>query len=132
MIQDSCDTTGYPVHAPESYIPYFLKHGVTCVVRLNKKIYDARRFKDAGFKHHDLFFVDGGVPSDDIVRRFVEIAENAGGAVAVHCKGQWLLALTCICCIQLSYPAGLLLIHIDMTCYYICMVSFEPFRFSRF
>ncbi|XP_025109161.1 dual specificity protein phosphatase CDC14AB-like isoform X3 [Pomacea canaliculata] len=77
---------GYPLHAPEAYFPYFRKHKVAAIVRLNKKIYDARRFKDAGFDHYDLFFVDGSVPTDVIVRQFLELAENSDGAVAVHCK----------------------------------------------
>jgi hypothetical protein len=35
---------GYPLHAPESYFPYFKLHNVTTIIRLNKKIYDAKRF----------------------------------------------------------------------------------------
>ncbi|XP_061674393.1 dual specificity protein phosphatase CDC14B isoform X3 [Syngnathoides biaculeatus] len=77
---------GYPLHAPEAYIPYFRKHNITSVIRLNKKMYDARRFTDSGFEHHDLFFVDGSTPNDAIVRKFLNICENADGAVAVHCK----------------------------------------------
>uniref|UniRef100_UPI00358EDE98 dual specificity protein phosphatase CDC14C-like isoform X1 n=2 Tax=Myxine glutinosa TaxID=7769 RepID=UPI00358EDE98 len=77
---------GYPVHAPDAYIPYFKKHGVTVVVRLNKKMYDARRFTDAGIAHHDLFFPDGSVPSLEIVRKFNDICESTQGAIAVHCK----------------------------------------------
>ncbi|XP_069794104.1 dual specificity protein phosphatase CDC14AB isoform X4 [Narcine bancroftii] len=77
---------GYPLHAPEAYFPYFRKHGVTAIIRLNKKIYDAKRFTDAGFKHYDLFFVDGSTPSDSIVKRFLTICENEEGAIAVHCK----------------------------------------------
>ncbi|XP_036376586.1 dual specificity protein phosphatase CDC14AB isoform X3 [Megalops cyprinoides] len=77
---------GYPLHAPEAYFPYFRKHNVTTVVRLNKKIYDAKRFTDAGFEHYDLFFVDGSTPSDAITRRFLHICESTEGAVAVHCK----------------------------------------------
>ncbi|KAI1891928.1 hypothetical protein AGOR_G00148760 [Albula goreensis] len=77
---------GYPLHAPEAYFPYFRKHNVTTVVRLNKKIYDAKRFTDAGFDHYDLFFVDGSTPSDAITRRFLHICESTDGAVAVHCK----------------------------------------------
>jgi cell division cycle 14 len=61
---------------------------VTTIVRLNKKIYDARRFKDAGFDHYDLFFIDGSTPSDAIVRQFIELSENTDGAIAVHCKGE--------------------------------------------
>uniref|UniRef100_A0A8C9SL16 Cell division cycle 14Ab n=1 Tax=Scleropages formosus TaxID=113540 RepID=A0A8C9SL16_SCLFO len=77
---------GYPLHAPEAYFPYFRKHNVTTIVRLNKKIYDAKRFTDAGFNHYDLFFVDGSTPSDAITRRFLHICESASGAIAVHCK----------------------------------------------
>ncbi|XP_077882951.1 dual specificity protein phosphatase CDC14A isoform X2 [Ictidomys tridecemlineatus] len=77
---------GYPLHAPEAYFPYFKKHNVTAVVRLNKKIYEAKRFTDAGFEHYDLFFIDGSTPSDNIVRRFLNICENTEGAIAVHCK----------------------------------------------
>uniref|UniRef100_A0A3Q1J4G8 protein-tyrosine-phosphatase n=1 Tax=Anabas testudineus TaxID=64144 RepID=A0A3Q1J4G8_ANATE len=77
---------GYPLHAPEAYIPYFRNHNITAIVRLNKKMYDARRFTDSGFEHHDLFFVDGSTPNDSIVRKFLNICENAEGAIAVHCK----------------------------------------------
>ncbi|CAH1775565.1 unnamed protein product [Owenia fusiformis] len=77
---------GYPLHAPEAYFPYFRKHNVTTIVRLNKKLYDARRFTDAGFDHQDLFFIDGSTPSDNIVRQFLEISEHAEGGIAVHCK----------------------------------------------
>lgn len=77
---------GYPLHAPEAYFPYFRKHGVTTIVRLNKKIYDGQRFTNAGFDHYDLFFVDGSTPNDTILRRFLHVCESAQGAVAVHCK----------------------------------------------
>ncbi|XP_047442893.1 dual specificity protein phosphatase CDC14AB isoform X2 [Mugil cephalus] len=77
---------GYLLQTPESYFPYFRKHNVTAIVRLNKKIYDAKRFTDAGFQHHDLFFVDGSTPSDVITQRFLQICEGTDGAVAVHCK----------------------------------------------
>lgn len=79
---------GYPLHAPEAYIPYFRKNNVTTIIRLNKKMYDAKRFTETGFEHHDLFFVDGSTPNDSIVRKFLSICESAEGAVAVHCKGQ--------------------------------------------
>ncbi|XP_041791530.1 dual specificity protein phosphatase CDC14AB isoform X2 [Chelmon rostratus] len=77
---------GYPLHSPEAYFPYFRKHNVTAVIRLNKKIYDSKRFMDAGFNHYDLFFLDGSTPSDIITRRFLHICESTEGAVAVHCK----------------------------------------------
>lgn len=78
---------GYPLHSPEHYHEYFKKHHVTTIVRLNKKSYDARQFTAHGFEHRELFFVDGSVPSDLIVNRFIRISEVAKGAVAVHCKG---------------------------------------------
>ncbi|KAM4728667.1 dual specificity protein phosphatase CDC14AB-like isoform 2-T2 [Anableps anableps] len=77
---------GYPLHAPEAYFEYFRQNHVTAVVRLNKKLYESRRFEDAGFEHHDFFFMDGSTPSDLIVRRFLHVCESTGGAVAVHCK----------------------------------------------
>ena len=80
---------GYPHHAPEAYFPYFRKHNISTVIRLNKRMYDARRFRDAGFEHYDLFFADGSIPSDTIVKTFLNICENAEGAIAVHCKGEF-------------------------------------------
>ncbi len=76
----------YPLHAPEAYFDYFGSHHVTTVVRLNKKIYDAKRFVRGGFQHVDLFFIDGSTPSDDILQRFLDVCEKTGGGVAVHCK----------------------------------------------
>uniref|UniRef100_A0A665TLU3 protein-tyrosine-phosphatase n=1 Tax=Echeneis naucrates TaxID=173247 RepID=A0A665TLU3_ECHNA len=78
--------SGYPLHAPEAYFPYFCQSGITAVIRLNRKLYDGRRFETAGFEHHDLFFLDGTTPSDFIVRRFLHVCESTEGAVAVHCK----------------------------------------------
>uniref|UniRef100_A0A3P9P346 protein-tyrosine-phosphatase n=1 Tax=Poecilia reticulata TaxID=8081 RepID=A0A3P9P346_POERE len=77
---------GYPLHGPEAYFEFFSQNNVTDVVRLNKKLYESRRFEDAGFEHHDFFFMDGSTPSDLIVRRFLHVCESAEGAVAVHCK----------------------------------------------
>ncbi|XP_018653861.1 putative dual specificity protein phosphatase cdc14 [Schistosoma mansoni] len=77
---------GYPLHSPEAYFPYFRKRNVTTIIRLNKKVYDAKRFTNAGFAHYDLFFTDGSCPSDQIMNRFLEICENVSGAIAVHCK----------------------------------------------
>ncbi|XP_066425720.1 dual specificity protein phosphatase CDC14B isoform X1 [Molothrus aeneus] len=82
----SCNKQGYPHHAPEAYFPYFKQKKVTTIIRLNKKLYDAKRFTDAGFEHFDLFFADGSTPSDTIVKTFLNICENAEGVIAVHCK----------------------------------------------
>eukprot|EP00095_Tigriopus_kingsejongensis_P007281 snap_masked-scaffold144_size312663-processed-gene-2.25 protein:Tk07281 transcript:snap_masked-scaffold144_size312663-processed-gene-2.25-mRNA-1 annotation:"dual specificity protein phosphatase cdc14a" len=77
---------GYPYHSPESYFNYFRLHHVTTIIRLNKKIYDAKRFTKAGFQHEDLFFIDGSTPSDEILADFIRICESAKGGIAVHCK----------------------------------------------
>ncbi|XP_055990840.1 dual specificity protein phosphatase CDC14B isoform X7 [Sorex fumeus] len=78
--------SGYYQHSPEAYIPYFKNHNVSTIIRLNKRVYDAKRFTSAGFEHYELFFADGSAPTDDIVKEFLDICENAEGAVAVHCK----------------------------------------------
>ena len=90
----ACHPPGYTLHSPETYLPYFKTHNVSAVVRLNKKIYDANRFVRAGLSHYDLFFIDGSTPSDEIVNQFLQLSEEAPGALAVHCKGEarWLVA----------------------------------------
>ncbi|CAJ0946662.1 unnamed protein product [Ranitomeya imitator] len=94
---------GYPQHAPEAYFPYFREHNVSTIIRLNKKLYDAKRFTDAGFEHHDLFFVDGSTPSDAIVKKFLNICENAEGAIAVHCKAGLGRTGTLIACYMMKH-----------------------------
>ncbi|KAF4525228.1 hypothetical protein B566_EDAN014003 [Ephemera danica] len=76
----------YPLHSPECYIPYFKANNVSTIIRLNKVIYDAERFTQAGFQHSDLIFMDGTPPSDKILREFLNICESTSGAIAVHCK----------------------------------------------
>lgn len=71
---------------PEDYIPILKRFGVTAVVRLNKKVYDRKKFLDAGIKHYDLYFVDGGNPSEAILKQWLDIVENEEGAVGIHCK----------------------------------------------
>lgn len=71
---------------PESYVPYFKRRGVSLVVRLNKKYYDAASFTRAGIDHMDLYFLDGSNPPDHLLARFIQRAEQTKGGVAVHCK----------------------------------------------
>lgn len=82
---------GYPCHAPETYFNYFRQNNVSTIIRLNLKLYNASRFSNAGFDHKELFFTDGSKPSDLILRDFLQICEEAKGAIAVHCKGNNLL-----------------------------------------
>lgn len=70
---------------PEDYVPIFKQFGVSSVVRLNKKAYEESRFTKNGIKHEEIYFLDGSVPGDDKVTKFLEIAEKEK-VVAVHCK----------------------------------------------
>ncbi|GBF88355.1 hypothetical protein Rsub_01067 [Raphidocelis subcapitata] len=77
---------GFRSPVPEDYLDYFRRRRVAAVVRLNKKAYDRRRFTDAGLRHHELYFPDGSCPPTDLLLRFLDIAEQEPGALAVHCK----------------------------------------------
>ncbi|KAG5459421.1 MAG: protein-tyrosine phosphatase-like protein [Olpidium bornovanus] len=70
----------------ESVVRYFKEHGVTLTLRLNNKLYDRRKFLDAGIDHMELYFPDGSCPSDQILQKFLDIADNQPGVIAVHCK----------------------------------------------
>ncbi|KAL8432745.1 hypothetical protein ACSSS7_004369 [Eimeria intestinalis] len=71
---------------PSYYVSVFKKLKVKLVIRLNKKLYDAKVFTKAGIQHHDLFFVDGTCPPRDIIQKFLHLCESCDGPVAVHCK----------------------------------------------
>ena len=70
---------------PERYVQVFNRLHVNCVVRLNNKTYDSIRFTKHGIKHKELYFLDGSIPSEEIVKEFVNILEEEP-VVAVHCK----------------------------------------------
>lgn len=78
---------GYPCHSPETYFSYFRQNNVSTIIRLNLKLYNASRFANAGFDHKELFFTDGSKPNDLILKSFLQICEEAKGAISVHCKG---------------------------------------------
>jgi cell division cycle 14 len=71
---------------PEEYIPIFKDLGVTCIIRFNNKCYDKNIYIRAGIRHVDLFYEDGGNPTDAILQSFIQICERETGAIAVHCK----------------------------------------------
>ncbi|RDX53095.1 phosphatases II [Lentinus brumalis] len=73
----------------QSCLDYFERQGVKLVVRLNNPLYDAQLFRDRGIEHTELYFDDGTNPTDEIVRQFIDMADDVierGGVVAVHCK----------------------------------------------
>lgn len=77
---------GVYTFSAEDYVPLFQRLGVTCIIRFNKKLYDKRKFTQAGIRHVELFYEDGSNPSEQIMQRFIQICENEPGAIAVHCK----------------------------------------------
>lgn len=81
----SNEVTLHGAPTPEKYVQIFTKIGVKSIVRLNNKTYDSFRFIKHGLKHHELYFLDGSIPSESIIREFVRIVEDEE-VVAVHCK----------------------------------------------
>lgn len=80
------ETDKYGSFTPEDYNPIFKKIGVNLVVRLNKPQYDRQKFIKAGIAHEELYFLDGTPPPDAISEKFLEMAENHKGGIAIHCK----------------------------------------------
>lgn len=97
------DSNGWREYTPEDYIPLFQDMNITAVVRLNHQTYDGDRFRRYGIRHYDLYFLDGSVPSDDIVHSFLNIARREPGALAVHCKAGLGRTGTLIGCYAMKY-----------------------------
>ncbi|KAH8115266.1 hypothetical protein DFH11DRAFT_1588285 [Phellopilus nigrolimitatus] len=75
----------------QSCLDYFEGHGVKLVVRLNNVLYDRQHFIDHGTRHEEMYFDDGTNPTDEIVRKFINLADEvveAGGAIAIHVRLQ--------------------------------------------
>ncbi|OMJ69428.1 hypothetical protein SteCoe_32860 [Stentor coeruleus] len=93
----------YPAFTPEMYVSLFRNLGVTDIIRLNNKTYEAERFLRYGFNHRDLYFLDGSVPSEEIVEEFIELVDKVPGAIAVHCKAGLGRTATLIGCYAIKY-----------------------------
>lgn len=94
---------GYRSLVPEDYVQYFKHKNVTGVVRLNKKMYEERKFTDNGVNHYHLQFPDGTCPPDSILKRFIALAEAEPGALAVHCKAGLGRTGVLICCYMMKH-----------------------------
>jgi len=77
--------------------------GISTIVRLNNKLYDAKVFSDNGFNHVELYFPDGHNPTDQILNSFLELSRRAPGGVAVHCKAGLGRTGTLICAYMMRY-----------------------------
>lgn len=76
----------YPANTLDGIVKYFKENGVTCVIRLNNKLYDNRKFLEAGINHYEFYFPDGTIPPDNILFRFFDLCETNPGSIAIHCK----------------------------------------------
>lgn len=68
-------------------LDYFEKRNIKLVIRLNTELYDKDTFLDRGIDHMEMYFDDGTNPTDEIVRKFIDVADRviaSGGVVAVH------------------------------------------------
>ena len=54
---------GVKTNTPETYFDYYRKTGITGIIRFNNKVYDRKKFLDAGFNHYDMCFADGAIGS---------------------------------------------------------------------
>ncbi|KAI8805505.1 dual specificity protein phosphatase [Cladochytrium replicatum] len=74
------------VYQIDSLVRYLREKGVGTIVRLNNKLYDRKKFVDAGVNHIEMYFPDGTTPPDGILKRFLDLCESRPGPIAVHCK----------------------------------------------
>lgn len=78
-----------------SIVEVFQLEKVETVVRLNGRDYeyrssygqpyDSEEFVCRAIKHYDIFFKDGGIPSESQLNTFLKIVKKAQQPVAVHC-----------------------------------------------
>lgn len=66
-------------------------------------MYDERKFTDNGISHYHLQFPDGTCPPENILKKFIHLAEAEPGALAVHCKAGLGRTGVLICCYMMKH-----------------------------
>ena len=69
----------YSAFKIDDLVRYLKDNKVAALVRLNNKIYERKRFVDAGIEHVELYFPDGTTPPDSILKKFLELCESRQG-----------------------------------------------------
>ena len=64
-------------------IDFLNNNNIKSVVRLCEPIYDMFKLKDINF--YELPFEDGSIPSDEIIKQWVDIINNTNDNILVHC-----------------------------------------------
>lgn len=76
---------GFHVSTPQDLVQTFKDLNINHIIRLCQKFYCEDIFIDSGFKHSELYFLDGSTPPITIREKFLEIIEGED-IVALHCK----------------------------------------------
>jgi cell division cycle 14 len=79
------DYKGLKNYTPEDYSAIFNRIGIKTVIKLDGPAYDGERFVRNGMKYYDLSF-KGSLPPINVANAFLDITEESGLGVAVHCK----------------------------------------------
>lgn len=92
------DQDGLPVSTPSSLVPFFNQHRIKLIFQCNcpqqeekderRELldYDPKPFEDAGVRHIQLAFEDGGCPSSQIILQFLGLCRETPDGFAVHCR----------------------------------------------
>ena len=78
--------SGERLFSPGFYGGLLREMGVELVVRLNEAQYDPAELAAHGLGHLHLEFADCTSPPDHVAAAFLRAADEAAGAVAVHCR----------------------------------------------
>lgn len=68
----------------DEMVRYLKEHNVGTIIRLNNKLYDRKKFVDAGIEHIEMYYPDGSNPPENILKRFLEIVESRPGMFSFH------------------------------------------------